>query len=563
MVSSSIPASEFVKVYPDVLGAGGTGLDLIGLVLTSDYRAPIGSASRFISQSDVSNTFGATSPEAVFAATYFAGFDGSSIKPAKLLFTQFPSAAVPPVIIGGVESSLSALTAINDTLTYSVNGTQFVSASANLSTATSYSQVASRVQTAINHYDAVVTASISTTTMAVTGVTSGTLAVGQTVTGAGVTAGTTITGLGSGTGGTGTYIVSVSQTVSSGTLSCGPLTVTYTDGAFVLTGGTPGAGQTLTVASVGALAPALAVTAATGALINPGSVAGSRTLLDSVASSTQDWISFTNLNTSINPVTAGLIDWTNSQNNRYLYVMPSSSISAILAGGDLGPIDYARSGNLSGIAPAYDPVNPQALAAMAMGSIASIDFTARNGRTNLAYRSQSGIIPGVSDKTIARNLEANGYNFYGSVATANQPFQFFYPGQVTGAFAYIDSFINQVWLTNQFQLDLLTLLTSVGNIPFSPSGYATVENALQDTINQALDFGAIRAGVTLSPSQQTVVNGAAGFDIATTITDRGWYLLVRPASPSVRAARGPLQLTFYYTDGQSVQTINLNSTEVQ
>jgi len=59
---------------------------------------------------------------------------------------------------------------------------------------------------------------ISGTTMTVTSVSAGTLAVGQELSGTGVTAGTTITALGSGTGSTGTYTVSVSQTVgSSGT----------------------------------------------------------------------------------------------------------------------------------------------------------------------------------------------------------------------------------------------------------------------------------------------------------------------------------------------------------
>ena len=68
---------------------------------------------------------------------------------------------------------------------------------------------------------AVVTGSISGTTLDVTGVTSGTVYVGATVSGTGVTAGTTITALGSGSGGIGTYTVSASQTVGSTSLSIG------------------------------------------------------------------------------------------------------------------------------------------------------------------------------------------------------------------------------------------------------------------------------------------------------------------------------------------------------
>jgi len=68
---------------------------------------------------------------------------------------------------------------------------------------------------------AVVTGSISGTTLTVSAVASGTLAVGQTISGTGITAGTTITALGTGTGGTGTYTVSASQTVSSTTITAG------------------------------------------------------------------------------------------------------------------------------------------------------------------------------------------------------------------------------------------------------------------------------------------------------------------------------------------------------
>lgn len=69
--------------------------------------------------------------------------------------------------------------------------------------------------------DAVVTGSISSTTLTVTAVTSGTLAVGQIITGTNVLSGTRITALGTGTGGTGTYTVSQSQTVASTSITGG------------------------------------------------------------------------------------------------------------------------------------------------------------------------------------------------------------------------------------------------------------------------------------------------------------------------------------------------------
>lgn len=92
-----------------------------------------------------------------------------------------------------------------------------------------------------------VTGSISGTTLTVTAVGSGALALGNAISGSGITAGTIITGLGTGTGGNGTYTVSVSQTAAS-------TTITATSGAsrgknVQMTF----AGRALTPADVGAI----------------------------------------------------------------------------------------------------------------------------------------------------------------------------------------------------------------------------------------------------------------------------------------------------------------------
>jgi hypothetical protein len=87
--------------------------------------------------------------------------------------------------------------------------------------------------------NAIFTASISTTTMTVHSVTSGTLSIGTVISGTGITAGTTITALGTGTGGTGTYTVSPSQTRNgiSGTYARALAVVTVTASAHGLSVG--------------------------------------------------------------------------------------------------------------------------------------------------------------------------------------------------------------------------------------------------------------------------------------------------------------------------------------
>ncbi|OIN06080.1 hypothetical protein BFS86_19415 [Shewanella algae] len=79
-----------------------------------------------------------------------------------------------------------------------------------------------RLSTNVDTYqDSSFTGFITGTTLNVTAVALGALAVGQTVFGVGVTPQTVITTLGTGTGGMGTYTVSQSQTIASAKLSTG------------------------------------------------------------------------------------------------------------------------------------------------------------------------------------------------------------------------------------------------------------------------------------------------------------------------------------------------------
>lgn len=78
-----------------------------------------------------------------------------------------------------------------------------------------------RIEAIVGNTKAVFTGEISSTTLTVTAVASGALAVGDVIFGSGVLQGTVITALGTGTGGTGTYTVGKSQTVASTSMNAG------------------------------------------------------------------------------------------------------------------------------------------------------------------------------------------------------------------------------------------------------------------------------------------------------------------------------------------------------
>jgi hypothetical protein len=198
-----------------------------------------------------------------------------------------------------------------------------------------------------------------------------------------------------------------------------------------------------------------------------------------------------------------------------------------------------------------------------MSWMGSLNFGQTNGRSTLKFQTQSGQVPYVTDGTQAANLEANGYNYYGAFATSSQQFQFMSPGTITGSFEWADSYVNQIQFNADLQLALITLETSVGSIPYNDEGNTLIRGAITDPTQVALNFGTIRTGITLAQSQVQELQNAIGVDVSQSIYASGWYLDIKQASPAVRVARGSPPMTLYYTDGGSVQSLNLGSVEVQ
>lgn len=572
---NSIPASQIVNVLPSVLAAGGSALDLNGLILTNGMRVPIGTVQSFPNAAAVATYFGVGSNLATMATVYFNGYDGSTAKPGALLVAQYNTSGVSAFLRGGNISglTLAQLNAISGTVNIVVDGVARTS-TVDLSSATSFSNAASIIATALNLTlgSGTVTGSISGTVMTVT-VNSGVIiAPGSTVTGAGVTANTKVTSYGTGNGGIGTYNVNNSQTVSSESLTIGaaPVTVTYdsTSGAFVVTSGLSGNASTIDFAT-GTAASALLLQAAQGAVLSQGAKAAQPVaFMNALAGITQNWASFTTAfdpDSGTNTNKLLFASWANSTNNRYAYVAldsdvtPTQSTNATTSLGYIVTIQLKQSGTI----PLYSSTFDTSLAAFVLGAIASINFSELNGRTTLAFRSQSGLTPSVTDAATAANLLANGYNYYGAYATAADGFNLLYDGSISGQFQWVDSYVNQIWLNNALQLALVELLVAAKSIPYNAAGYGRIKAAVLDPINQALDFGAIRTGVTLSASQAASINAGAGIDVATVVSQRGYYFQILDPTPQVRAARASPPCTLWYADGGSVQQINLSSIAVQ
>lgn len=415
----------------------------------------------------------------------------------------------------------------------------------------------------------------------VTVVGSGALAVGDKITGTGIAANTYIAGLGTGTGGAGTYTLTASMQAASTTITATAPAVWYdsVSGGFVVNSGTTGATSTITYGS-GVLALALKMDLASGATISQGHVAYTpAAAMTAVVAVTQDWVSFMTTWEPSDADKEAFASWTSGQNggtaNRYVYEMWETSALDIAQGGPSAAAAFVTAGNLGGSEMIYADPNVTTLAgekaAFAMGATASVDYSETNGYVTFAFKGQAGLLPDVIDGAIANILAGSpggstfgfGINFYGDYTTANQAFIEWQRGLISGPFRWKDDYVNQIWFNNQLVLALMVLMQSAKSLPYSARGYALVEAALLDPIAQALNFGMIIAGKTLSASQIAQINGGAGNSgAAQAVQNQGFYLQIKPASPQVRASRGSPPCTLWYSTPESIQHIDLASIEV-
>lgn len=285
-------------------------------------------------------------------------------------------------------------------------------------------------------------------------------------------------------------------------------------------------------------------------------------LMNAIVNQTQDFSGFT---TAWEPTLAekqAFATWTGSQNLRFWYVAWDTDDQAIVSSGSTSFGTWLKTQQIDGTTAVYKDPNA---AALCLGWMASLNFDAANGRTVLAQRRNGLVTPSVTDGTTAAALQGNGYSFYGAYANGLGRFEFLRDGAVSGQFLWADSYINQIWMNASMQSALLNLLNTTGQIPYTTQGDGLISAAVKDVVDQAISFGAIRPGVTLTSAQKLEIKEAAGADVADTIQYSGWYFQPNASSApaTVRVARRSPSSKFWYTDGQSVQSFLVASVEVQ
>lgn len=499
----SIPASYIVDVTPRVISAGAAGIVINGLFLTTNSQLPVATVKEFISATAVADYFGYESDEYSAAVTYFAGYVNSLKKPSSIKFARRINENVSAYIRGAeYQGTLQALQAISDgTLNISINNEPLELTSINFTEATSFSDAALKIQSAINTLNATVSAVVTYNSIANSFEIS-----------------TKATGTNSNIG--------FSSPASSGTDLGVTLNFTSSSGAVISAG------------------------------LDKQTVSEN---MEQIISQDSNFVTFTYLYDADVNECIELGQWSNSKGVNYCFIPWSNEATALV---DSSSDDIASNMVAAGVtnfAPVYNDYN---IAAGVMGSFASVDWTRVNGAIDIAFKQVDGLIPTVTSESDASILDSKYYSYYGKFATKNTLFNFIYKGLIVGDYVNLSAYINAIWLNESFKNAVLSGSTSTGKISYNEDGYALIRAWLSDPIKQGLNNGVIQTGVILSEAQKAQIISEAGSDITPEITANGYYLLIEDPGAGARSTGSSPIITFYYTDGGAVKKIQIASTVI-
>ena len=500
----AIPASVIVSINPRVISAGSSDLEINGLLLTKNELIPTSTmALEFTSPETVGDYFGYSSDEYTFANQYFQGYDNSFSKPTRLMIGRRVSEESTHAWLQGgpYTGTLEDLQAVtNGGFTINIDGTNLILNNVDLSSATSYSDVA---QIITDKWVA-------------------TFPFDYTVTYSSLTAAFTIT------------------SESTGSTS----TITYASA--------PGEQSDTNLAELLMWQEGQGGTLSQG--VDGMTVAEN---FQAIRTTTDNWVTFTTLWEVNNDEALEYAQWADSMGVNYLYV-PWSTDANLLSQTDttsiaitLGEAEVGATAIVYGTA---------LYAAFIMGTAASVDWDRTNGVITYAFK--SGITANVTSEADADVLSSKNVNYVGQFATRNDNFTFLYDGCMLGDYSFIDPYINAVWLNNALQVSLMDGLTQSPRTPYNDAGYTLIRAWMMDPVNRAVKNGVIDAGVELSESQKAELYREAGGDISEELYANGYVIQIEDPGASARVNRDSPTISLWYTYGGSVHRLEVASTAV-
>lgn len=510
----SIPAGRIVALSARVISGGGNDLETNGMVLTKSALLPTGNLAMIFSSADaVSELFGPEADETAFAQQYFTGVNNQQKAPESLVIGRRVAEAAAAWIRGGVLSAdLAAFKAITDgSMVITVGGDEKTVSSLDLSSATSLSDVATKVAEAI------------------TGVT------------------------GSYDSNSNTFTFTTEATGAEATIGYASDAVSAAVGMAVV-----GEAKVSPLAEGTPIADMLGLTQASAAVLSQGADQMTEAdNLNAICEVTRNWVGFTTLWETELAEAEALAAWADSTGDDYVYFdwTLDENVTSQLTQSDTKPALLEEQYNCT--ACIYGDWRDAAFA-LAVG--ASIAWTRTQGMKVWFAKTASGISPRVTSESVADALEAVRCNYTGEFATRNDRFDFFNQGTLTSdQYGYIDVLYGSIYLKNAIQVSCMEGFQRTNRTPYNARGTALIRAWVQDPINRCINNGVIDAGITLNESQRAQIMQEVGDDLADTacndIQSKGYFVNISLPDAAGRATREAPYVTVYYAYAGSVQSL--------
>lgn len=463
----SIRFSKYVRITSGVGGAASVAQrDLIGRIITDNALMSPGEVLEFTDAQSVGEYFGTTSGEYLRSVLYF-GYVSPSISAARRIsFSRYAPTGTAPAIFGGrTESTLAELIGVTaGVLSLQFNGVTTDITGINFSTALTFADVASLLQTALR-------ADLNPQLV--------------------------------------TAVVSFDPVANA-------FNVMFTEVENV-TFNVVQAGVGLS--DVGAM---LGWYVADGAVYTNGTTA--ETVSDAFTESmnlSNNFGSFVFLPAT--PLTleqhAELAALNAAQGVTYQYMVPVSEANAATWSAAL--IGFA------GTALTLSPISSEFPEIIPMIQLAATDYSRRNATVNYMFK-QFPLTPSVTTDALSDSLDALRVNYYGRTQTAGNNIDFYQRGFLMGpvtAPVDMNVYANEQWLKDAASAALMDLLLSQNRVPANAAGRGQILAVVQGAIDQALNNGTISVGKELTTQQKLFVTQQSGDPLAWhQVQDVGYYV---------------------------------------
>lgn len=493
-----ISQSKYVSITSGIGGQSAAARkDLILRLFTTNALFPVNTVLEFTSSADVANFAGSASNEAKLANAYFGWVSKQVNTPRKISFMRYSLTATAPFIRStatlGTVAQFAAIT--DGSMVISMGGTSYTISSADFSTATTYANVATILQTLIQANTA-----------------GGTLWTGATVSFDADTSSLILTG-----GATGEAVIVAATASDSGTDISG-LCGWNTASTPILSNGT--AATTLS------------------------------DVLNKSIELSNNFASYAFINGSLSTADIDIIGaFNDEQNYQYMFCgdVSASNYNDIInvAKGHSGmAINYMP---LSGALPAY---------LMPATILAATDYDKVNGTVNYMFQQFPAQGVTVDTNALSQTLDNLNINYNGQTQKAGAKIEFYQDGFLADG-TDIAVYANEIWLKDAMATEILNLEIAVDKIPANYDGMGLVEGILQGVINEALNNGCISVGKELTNTQKAYITQLTGDNEAWKSVQLNGYVLTVVLAQSVNngTTRYIAKYTLVYSKGDSIRKV--------